>query len=126
MNFSPLSLPVGSNTLVFSPYDRGAKGAFVWRESGTYVHAQRIVATTVTNDSAADRYSLQVAAPRVKAVEAGCCPTGDDLLGTDLVSVDLRFRATTEPADRLLQIETAIALLNSMKSMVSTRDKIYS
>lgn len=125
MNFTQLSLSVESNTLVFSPYDRGLKGAFVWRLSNAYVNAQRIVASTVTNDSASDRYNFQVAAPRVKAVEPGCCPTGSDLLGTDLVSVDLRFLASTEPAKRITQIETAIALLNSMKSMVSTRDKIY-
>lgn len=126
MNFSSISLSVDSNTLVFAPYDRGAKGAFVWRLSNAFIHAQRLVASSVTNDSASDRYNFQVAAPRVKAVEPGCCPTGSDLLGTDLVSVDLRFLATTEPAERLTQIETAIALLNNMKSMVSTRDKLYS
>lgn len=126
MNFQPLSLSVESNTLVFNPYDRGLKGAFVWRLSGSYVNSQRLVASTVTNDSASDRYNFQVAAPRVKAVEPGCCPTGTDLLGTDLVSVDLRFLASTEPADRITQIETAIAMLNSMKTMVSVREKIYS
>lgn len=126
MNFKQLSLSNGSDTLTYSPYDRGAKGAFVWRLSNAFIHAQRLVASTVTNDSASDRYNFQVATPRVKAVEPGCCPTGSDLLGTDLVSVDLRFLATTEPAERLAQIDTAISLLNEMKTMVSTRDKLYS
>lgn len=125
MNFTQLSLSVESETLVFSPYDRGLKGAFVWRQSNAYVHAQRLVASTVTNDSASDRYNLQVAVPRVKAVEPGCCPTGNELLGTDLVSIDLRFLASTDPASRITQIETSIAMLNSMKDMISTRDKIY-
>lgn len=126
MNFSPISLAVASETLVFSPYDRGTKGAFVWRLSGAYVNAQRLVASTATNDSASDRYNLQVAVPRVKAVEPGCCPTGDNLLGTDLVSVDVRFLASTVPADRITQIETAVAFLTEMKNTISTRDKIYS
>lgn len=126
MNFQPLSLSVDSTTYVYSPYDRGQKGAFVWRLSTEYLHAQRLVASTVTNDSASDRYNLQVAVPRVKAVEEGCCPTGNDLLGTDLISVDLRFLASTVPAARLKQIETMIAFLNELKATVSTRDKIYS
>lgn len=127
MNFSPIAIVTGGNTYTFNPFDRGAKGAFVYRESGPSVNAQRIVASTVTNDTASDRYSFQLNAPRLDVPVEGCCPTERNvLLGTDLVAVDMRFLASTSAADRGLQIDKVIALLEEMKPTVKSREKIYS
>lgn len=127
MNFSPITLSVSGSSLVFNPYDRGAKGAFVYRLSTAYVNAKRLVVSNSTNDLASDRYTFQVAAPRAEAPVEGCCPTERNvLLGTDLCTADIRFLATTEAVERIAQIDTLIALLETMKATVSTRDKVYS
>lgn len=126
MNFSPISLSVSGSTLVFNPYDRGAKGAFVYRLSTAYVNAQRLVISNTTNDQASDRYTLQVNTPRAEAPVEGCCPTERNvLLGTDLCTADIRFLSTTSPVERIAQLDALIALIETMKSTISTRDKVY-
>lgn len=127
MNFAPINLTVQSVPVVFSPFDKGANGAFVYRMDGQLLNAQRLVIKAVTNDTASDRYSIQTSVPRVSTPVEGCCPTEyNALLGTDLVSVDMRFLATTSDTEKEKQIHTAIEALKSLIPTIKIRGKIYS
>lgn len=123
MKFSNIDLSVDSVTYTFQPYDRGANGAFVFREKGVSVHAPRAVVSTVTNDSASDKMTVQLNTPK-------SCPSDDcgpDLmLGTDLVKTELRFLATTSKQDRALQIDKQIALLQELRNIIEDRAVMYS
>lgn len=124
MNFSELNLVVNSVTHTFSPYDRGANGAFVYREKNVNLHATRLVITTSTDDTKSDRYQVQCNTPRVSAgVPAGSVPI---MLGTDLVKTELRFLATTSEADRKAQIDLQIAALQQFRETIADRERLYS
>lgn len=126
MNFSPVTLTVNSVPVVFAPYDRGARGAFVYRKNGVQVNAPRLLVSSETNDAASDRYTIQINEPRTALPAEGCCPTDVKSLGTDLSKVDLRFLATTSDTDRAAQIDTLVAAMLEFKSLVTSRNKIYS
>jgi hypothetical protein len=125
MQFQPVILAVSGADITFNPYDRGANGAFVYRQAGVTLQAPRLVISTVTDDNASDKYLVQVNAPRVKPAEEGCCSV-DSLLGTDLVKTELRFLATTSQSDREKSIDTAIAALQEFRETISKREKLYS
>lgn len=122
MNFTPVEITVNATPVVFSPYDRGAKGAFVYRENGVDVMRPRVVVNTVTDDKSSDRYSVQHNKPVMVSGEAGM---PDVQLGTDLIKTDFRFLATSSSEDRLSQIDTHIALLEEFKLMMGNREKVY-
>lgn len=124
MKFNELDFVVSGVTHSFAPYDRGLKGAFVWRQKGVTLHAPRLVATATTDDTASDRYVVQGNTPRVcPATPETCGP--DILLGTDLVKTELRFLATTSSVDRKLSIDLHIAQLQELRDMVADREHIY-
>lgn len=123
MKFSTLDLTVNNVVLTYSPYDRGANGAFVYRESGSLVHNTRIIASAMVNDKASDKYTLQVNTPRL------ACPDSCGLaveVGTDIAKVDFRFRADTTSEQRLLQIDKLAALISEFRSTIGARETIYS
>lgn len=80
--FTSFDVTVDSVTYTYNPYDRGANGAFVYREAGAGVHLSRIILSADVNDNASDKMSIQLNTPRV-------CPSDDCgpdvVLGTDLV-----------------------------------------
>lgn len=126
MNFAPISLTLSSGTVTFNPYDRGAKGAFVYRESAKQLHAQRLVVSTETRDDANDRYVVQLNTPMVMTVAEGCCPVpGNPLRGTDVVKAELKFGADTTEAERKAQIDLLIASVLEFKTTMAQRGKIY-
>lgn len=126
MNFTPVTLTVTAGDVVFSPYDRGARGAFVYRESNVLLNARRLVVSSETNDNASDRYTVQLNVPRVQPLVEGCCPTASNsLMGTDLVKTDVRFLANTSSVDRIAAIDLQIAALQEYKTMISVREKLY-
>lgn len=122
--FSKIDIEVGSVTYSYNPYDRGANGAFVYREAGIAVHAPRVVVSTSTNDAGSDKLSVQLNTPRVCAPEESCGP--ETILGTDLVKTELRFLATTSSAERELAIDKHIALLQELRNLIQARDVLYS
>lgn len=130
MKFSNLELtytPTGAAqaaTDVFQPYDRGASGAFVYRLQDPDISPARIVVSSSVNDNASDKYTVQVNEPRV------CEPVGDcvatrQILGTDLVKIELRFLATTTAQDRYTQIARAKAALDEFEATIAQREVIY-
>lgn len=123
MKFDNVEINVADVDYTFQPYDRGANGAFVYREAGVSVHAARVVATTTVNDTASDRLSVQVNQPRTCASETACGP--DVVLGTDLVKTEMRFLASTSKADRITQIDKQIALLQEFRGVIEDRAVIY-
>lgn len=126
MNFAPLVLTIASGNLTFNPYDRGAKGAFVYRESSKQLHAQRLVVSTETRDDASDRYVVQANTPMVQTVAEGCCPVpGNPLRGTDVVKAEFKFGSDSTLAERELQIDLLVASVLAFKSTMSQRGKIY-
>lgn len=125
MKFDDLTIVVAGTTTVFKPYDRGATGSFVWRKSGSSLHAPRVIASATTNDATSDKYTLQLNQPRVCVVEpVGCAPV-DTVKATDIGKVEFRFAADTSSADRLTQINETIALLQELSIAISNREKIY-
>lgn len=125
MQFTQLILSVQGTNVTFIPFDRGASGAFVYRQNGASLHANRLVVSTAVDDASSDKYSVQLNAPRVKPAEEGCC-TIDSLLGTDLVKTELRFLATTSEADRKWQIDAHIAALQEYRETFEKRERLYS
>lgn len=125
MNFSELNLVVDSVNHTFTPYDRGANGAFVYREKGVQLHATRLVITTVTDDTKSDKYLVQLNKPRVIDAVVGGSEV-KQALGTDLVKTELRFLATTSEADRKAQIDLQIAALQAFRETVADREHLYS
>lgn len=123
MKFSAITVNVADVDKTFLPYDRGANGAFVYREEGVSVHAARLVATTIVNDEASDRMTVQVNQPRVCPSDESCGP--DKVLGTDLVKTEMRFLASTSKQDRINQIDTQIALLEELRANIEDRGVIY-
>lgn len=124
MKFSKLELTVNSAPISFLPYDRGTKGAFVWRQEGASVYAPRIMVSTMINDTTSDKFTFQQNAPRVcETVEPGCAPIQN--LGTDIAKTEFRFLASTSVSDRKALIETQIALLTEMLSTMVNREVIY-
>lgn len=123
MKFDLINIQVASVDYNYVPYDRGANGAFVYREEGSTVHAARVVATTSVNDSGSDRLNVQVNQPRTCASETACGP--DVLLGTDLVKTEMRFLASTSQAERALQIDKQIAVLQELRGVIEDRAVIY-
>lgn len=125
MKFSQLEISVNSASYAYLPYDRGANGAFVYRESGKTVNAPRTVVSSTVNDTSSDRFSVQLNVPRVCADPELPCGV-DRVLGTDLVKTEMRFLASTSKTDRQLQIDQQIALLQELRSVIEDRDVIYS
>lgn len=123
MQFSNLTITAGSVTQTFSPYDRGANGAYVWRKDGITVHSPRIVASATVNDTLNDKYSIQLNLPRVSCADECGNVTS---LGTDLIKTEMRFLASTSSADRTADIDAHIALLEELKQMPVDRETIYS
>lgn len=124
MNFSNLVITADAASYTYLPYDRGANGAFVYREQGVSVHAPRVVITTNTNDATSDKFAVQLNTPRVCAAVLDCAI--DTVLGTDIVKTELRFLATTSSADRKKQISQHIALLEELRATIQNRQVIYS
>lgn len=123
-HFSKIDIEVGSVTYSYNPYDRGANGAFVFREAGVAVHAPRVVVSTSTNDAGSDKMAVQLNHPRVCASAESCGP--ETILGTDLVKTELRFLATTTASERSLAIDKHIALLQELRGLSENRDVMYS
>lgn len=122
MQFTKLDISVDSVNFSFLPYDRGANGAFVFRQEGSAVFAPRVVVSTTVNDLASDKMAVQLNTPQYRpSTESGL----DVLLGTDLVKTELRFLATTSKSDRALQIDKHIALLQELRGTVEDRSVIY-
>lgn len=124
MKFSNLTITANAASYTYLPYDRGANGAFVYRQSGASVHAPRVIVSMTSNDASSDKSTVQLNTPRVCAVTAEC--DLPKLLGTDLVKTELRFLATTSAADRELVISQHIALLEELRTDIQTRAVIYS
>lgn len=122
MKFSQLTLNVNSADIVFAPYDRGAKGAFVYRKVGSSVHSPRIVASATIDDMASDRFALQLNEPRITTDSVSGV---DTVIGTDLLKIELRFLATTAEADRNTAVDTLVALLVEFKQTIGSREAIY-
>lgn len=123
MNFSNIEVTVGGSTVTFQPYDRGANGAFVYRQSGPTVHAPRLVLSALVNDSSSDKLVVQLNEPRTCPSDVEC--SIDKVLGTDLVKTELRFLATTSMTDRQTQIDKHIALLQELRDLIETRSVVY-
>lgn len=127
MQFSKIDITVDSVVYTLNPYDRGQDGAFVYRNAGTPLYPLRAVVKTAVNDLTSDKYVVQLNQPRVCEVTApGTDCIVNQLQGTDIAKTELRFLATTKPAQRSLLIDQQIALLEEMKSTISNRDVIYS
>lgn len=123
MNFSNIEVTVGGSPVTFQPYDRGANGAFVYRQSGPTVHAPRLVLSALVNDSASDKLVVQLNEPRTRPSDVERAI--DQVLGTDLVKTELRFLATTSMTDRQTQIDKHIALLQELRDLIETRSVVY-
>lgn len=123
MKFSNLTVTAEGASYTFQPYDRGAKGAFVYRQEGMSVYAPRVVVSTTTDDNASDKYSVQLNVPRTCVTTADC--DVPRMLGTDLVKTELRFLATTSLAQRKLAISQVIALLEEIRRDIQDRSVIY-
>lgn len=124
MKFSKLTVVVDANSIEYLPYDRGANGAFVFREAGISLYAPRVVTSVTINDASSDKLAVQLNTPRVLAPAVGCCDPVTNL-GTDLVKTELRFLATTSKSDRQGQIDRHIALLQELRSVIEDRETIY-
>lgn len=122
--FTKLEIEIESVSYTYSPYDRGANGAFVFRQDGVTVNAPRVVVSTATNDTSSDKYVVQINEPRTCPGENPCGP--EQLLGTDLVKTEFRFLGTTSPDVRALQIDKHIALLQELRGMIEDREVMYS
>lgn len=122
--FSTVEISVNSTTYTFQPYDRGANGAFVFRQAGQGVYLPRLLVSTSNNDDASDRMTIQSTEPRTCEPDDACVET--KVLGNDLVKTELRFLAATSEADRKLQINKHIALLQELREIIETRGVIYS
>lgn len=123
MKFTNIAIDVDSVNFTFLPYDRGANGAFVYRQDGISVHAPRVVVSTITNDTASDKMTVQLNTPQT-CPSTDCGP--DLMLGTDLVKTELRFLATTSKLDRVLQIDKQVALLQELRGIIEDRAVMYS
>lgn len=125
MQFTQIEVNANGTDYVFKPYDRGAAGAFVWKQNAaSAVHAPRLIVTMKANDNSSDKSIVQQNVPRT-------CPSTDNcavdvLMGTDLVKTELRFLATTEAAARTASIDLHIALLQELRDTIADRDVIYS
>lgn len=123
MQFNPVTLVVNSANVVFTPYDKGLNGAFVYRKDGVSLQAPRLIVQTQVNDDSSDKSVLQINTPRVKTGGVG---EPDTVLGSDMVKSELRFLATTIEADRVTAIDTHIAALTEFRDTFEKREKIYS
>lgn len=124
MQFSKLTIAVGQSTIDYLPFDKGANGAFVFREGGLSVYAPRVLVSTSINDAANDKMTVQLNTPRVKLPAAGCCDPVTQL-GTDLAKTELRFLAATSKADRVTVIDRHIALLQELRATIENREVVY-
>lgn len=124
MKFTNISVETSGGTFDFAPYDRGANGAFVYREAGASVHAPRLVVSTKADDNSSDKMTVQLNAPSVCPADDTC--SVERLIGTDLVKTELRFLATTVKADRQAIIDKQIALLQELRSVIEERQVVYS
>lgn len=122
--FTQLTLTVDGETVNFLPYDRGTAGAFVFRQGGLGVHAPRLVFKSNVDDMSSDRYTIQLNQPKVCDQVDEC--DMPNVLGTDLVKLELRFLATTSSADRNLAIDTLVAALEELRGDVENREVMYS
>lgn len=125
MKFNDLTIVVDSVTTVFQPYDRGANGAFVWRETGSTLHAPRVIASATTNDAASDKYLVQLNQPRLCTVEPAGCEPVTTVKATDIVKAEFRFTAETSSADRSKQLDELVKLIQEFRTAISLREKIY-
>lgn len=125
MQFTQITLSVNDTPVIFTPYDRGASGSFVYRKSGETLQAPRLIVSTQVDDNASDKYAVQVNTPRVQS-DGDSDVTNDVILGTDLVKTELRFLATTSTALRKHQIDEHIAALQEFRSTIENREKLYS
>lgn len=124
MQFTQIDTEVGGVAFSYQPYDRGANGAFVYRQVGSVLHAPRVVVSATTNDAGSDKMSVQLNTPQVCDAVDDCAPVM--LLGTDLVKTELRFLAATSKTDRATIIDKHIALLQELRGVVEDREVIYS
>lgn len=125
MQFTQIEVTANGTDFVFKPYDRGAAGAFVWKQNtASVVHAPRLIVSMKANDDASDKSTVQQNIPRTCASVEACAV--DVLLGTDMVKTELRFLATTTSADRKASIDLHIALLQELRDAIADRDVIYS
>lgn len=124
MQFSKLTIADGQSTIDYLPFDKGANGAFVFREGGLSVYAPRVLVSTSINDAANDKMTVQLNTPRVSMPAAGCCDPATQL-GTDLAKTELRFLAATSKADRVKVIDRHIALLQELRATIENREVMY-
>lgn len=123
--FTNIVVTVAAVDYTYNPYDRGTNGAFVYREvNGESTHAPRAIVSTSMDDTNSDKMTVQLNVPRTCEAETSCGP--DILLGTDLVKTEMRFLASTSKADRVLQIDKQIALLEELRHHIEDREVIYS
>lgn len=123
MKFSQLEITANGSNVTYQPYDRGAAGAFVYREAVPGLFQPRVLVSTSTNDNASDKMIVQLNTPRVCVSEHDCTVPVQN--GTDLVKTELRFLATTSEADRIEQIDRHIALLQELRGVIEGRGVIY-
>lgn len=124
MQFTEITITVNSNEVKYLPYDITSNRKFVWRGNTADIYPERPLVSSVINDDSTDRYVVQLSVPRVCDEQISCKPPVNQ--GTDLVKTELRFLATTSSADRTLQIDKQIALLEYFKSTIASRDVLYS
>lgn len=125
MRFTNIEINAGGNTVTYLPYDRGQNGAFVWKQSGANpVYSPRLIVSSVNNDAASDKMTIQSNTPSVRECDSEC-PV-ETLIGTDIVKTELRFLATTKSADRIEAINKHIAVLQELRVVIEQRDTLYS
>lgn len=124
MQFSKLTIADGPLTIDYLPFDKGANGAFVFREGGLSIYAPRVLVSTSINDAANDKLTVQLNTPRVSLPAEGCCDPITQL-GTDLAKTELRFLAATSKADRVTVIDRHIALLQELRATIEDREVMY-
>lgn len=123
--FTNIVVTVASVDYTYQPYDRGTNGAFVYREqAGESTHAPRAIVSTSMDDTSSDKMTVQLNVPRVLEAETSGAP--DIILGTDLVKTEMRFLASTAQADRILQLNKQIELLEELRHHIEDREVIYS
>lgn len=122
MKFSNLEIAAQGVNYTYKPYDRGANGAFVFREAGVSVHAPRVVVSTIANDTSSDRLTIQLNTPVVQPSVNGL---PESQIGTDLVKTEMRFLASTSKQDRIKCIDKQVALLQELRNIIEDRGVMY-
>lgn len=125
MQFTQIEVNASGTDYVFKPYDRGAAGAFVWKQNAeSVVHAPRLIVSMKADDNSSDKSTVQQNIPRTCPSVDACAV--DVLVGTDMVKTELRFLATTTSDQRKTSIDLHIALLQELRDTIADRDVIYS